>query len=138
MKFRMNVKNIGESDSSARWENYEKAIDDPQKWADNCIESFNRTLRPNEKPREVIAVEVLGDELNEELHSWEKYTSGMSVQFRGRCTDMMYCSKCGITGKKFSLSSTIKIDSKYRKKAFQKCNTSIAKLRAQSKTEETP
>ena len=42
--------------------------------------------------------------------------------------DGMYCVRCGITGKRFGLGSHIKIDSKYKKKAFLKCNTAKEEL----------
>jgi hypothetical protein len=52
----------------------------------------------------------------------------MSVQLPGRVgtVDLMRCSKCGITGKRFGISAKIVIDSKFRRKAYRECHTTIA------------
>jgi hypothetical protein len=113
------------------WEDYEKDIEDAEIWAIETVDSFNKTLRPGEKHRTLIEVEVEveGDENNEELHRWDKDITKMSSIFRGRVYDGMKCEKCGITGKRYGLTSYVKIDSKYKKKAFKKCNTSIIEMR---------
>jgi hypothetical protein len=125
MKFNLITNYADASQNEKPWkEFYEKNISDPEKWGKSIIESFNATLRPHERLRVFLGIEILGDKDNSELHEWEKMTSGMSVQFRGRHCDIMLCKKCGITGKRYGLSSAIKIDSKYRKKIYRKCNTS--------------
>lgn len=123
MKFRIEVGNEDGSGESW-WEDYEEDIDDAQKWAEETILFFNNTIRPHEKKRKLLQVVVL-DESNDTLHSWEKKTSGMSTQFRGQFCDLMYCTKCGITGKRFGLSTHVKIDSKYRGKVYRNCYSSI-------------
>ena len=121
MKFRIKVKRL--DDGHEWWESYEEDTPDPQKWAEEIVAWFNSALKPNESGRKLLCVEVVGDCKNVELLAWEKDIKGMSVYFRGSCVDIMYCKRCGITGKKFGLSGNIKIDSKFKKKVFRKCNT---------------
>ena len=124
MKFKITVK-----DSSGQWdEEYDKDIDDPMLWALEIVERFNATLKIGEIPRELVDV-VITDDNNSKFHKWVKRTDGMSVRFRGQIVDLMYCSNCGITGKRFGLSGTVKIDSKYRKKVFQNCAKAKEELR---------
>lgn len=103
------------------WEDYEKPISDAQKWAEGIIKYFNRTLKPGERPRTLLGVEVI-EESNDDLHDWVKSSAGMSASFRGRIVDLMFCSKCGITGKRYGFSSNITLDAKYRKKVYRKCS----------------
>jgi len=124
VKFRIKVQT---EDGREWWEDYAKDIPDAQQWAESTIETFNATLRPREKSRKLLAVEIL-DESNEKHHRWTKRTGGMSVPFRGSTVDLMFCERCGITGKKYGMSGTVKIDSKYRKKVFQECHTAIAEM----------
>jgi hypothetical protein len=124
MKFKILVKN----DREEWWESYEEDIDDPEKWANKTINYFNNTLRPGELKRELLDIEV-EDESNDNLHRWVKRTDGMSVSFRGQTVDLMYCDKCGITGKRFGTSRSVKIDSKFRKKLFQNCKKSKEELK---------
>lgn len=120
----MKFKIFTEQTDSGRthWEEYEKDISDPEKWAKETLDNFNATLRPKESPRKFLEVVIIGDENNEELHKWDKNITGMSVLFRGLIVDIMYCQKCGITGKRYGLRPRVVIDSKYRKKDFRKCN----------------
>ena len=120
MKFKIHVKDS----TSDWWEDYDKSIADPKKYAEEIISRFNATLRAHETPRELIEVQLI-DPDNKKFHDWQKRTDGMSVNFRGSTVDLMYCKKCGITGKRFGISENVKIDSKYRKKAFQECHTSL-------------
>lgn len=115
MKFTVRVTNgVSEWD-----EEYDKDVDDAQKWAEDTCAWFNSTLRPGERERSVVSVTVSSYE--NDNHRWEKRTDGQSVLFRGRICDLMYCAKCGVTGKRFGLSSTVVIDSKFSKKKFRKC-----------------
>ena len=104
------------------WEDYDKNITDPKKWAVDTIDMFNRTLKSYEKPRILLNVTVLDND-NDKHHLWVKKTDGMSVKFRGSLVDMMYCSACGITGKRYGFSGEVTLDSKYNKKAFRECHT---------------
>lgn len=56
MKFRIQVKCDGHE---PWWEEYDKDTDDPQKWAEDIVAWFNKGCRPGEKPRTLLAVEVL-------------------------------------------------------------------------------
>ena len=90
-----------------------------QDWAYQLIETFNETLRPFEKRRELIGVEIIGK--SAPAHDWIKRTNGMSVEFRGALVDLFECRKCGITGKRFRLGDAVKRDSKYKAQRFANC-----------------
>ncbi len=59
MKFKILVKHIGEDDGQAWEEEYDKNTQDSEKWAEDIIKWFNETLRPGEKPRELVNVIIL-------------------------------------------------------------------------------
>lgn len=66
MRFRMQVKS--EDRDEAWWEEYDTANhrllepgDSAEEAALSLVEFFNNTLRPNESPRQVLAVEELPD-----------------------------------------------------------------------------
>lgn len=117
MKFTMTL-----SDGESEWgEEYTINTTDPEKEAQKMVDFFNRTLKPYEKPRKLISVTVHSE--TNDLHEWEKDIRAMSVTFRGRNCDIMYCRNCGITGKRYGLASKITVDSKYRGKAYRYCST---------------
>lgn len=123
MKFKIKIKN--KNSGNEWWEEYDKNIPgntpkEAEKWASGVLKRFNETLRPNESPRELMKIEIL-EPNDEKPHEWTKRTGGMSVGFRGCVVDLMFCKKCGITGKRYGLSSRITIDSKFRKKASRQC-----------------
>ena len=124
MKFKILVRT---ENGQEWWEEYDKDIKNAQEWAKDTIDYFNNTLSPREKLRQLIKVEIL-DESNERHHRWVKRTDGMSVTFRGQIVDLMFCERCRITGKREGLNDFVKIDSKYRKKAFRECHTAIIEL----------
>ena len=124
MKFKIKVS----SESGGEWwEEYDKDVPDPEVWARETVEKFNATLRRNEKPRTLLVVEVI-DRDNDGFHDWVKRTDGMSVPFRGGVVDLMFCRKCGITGKRYGLSGVVIIDSKFRGKAYGRCDTAKLKM----------
>ena len=90
----------------------------PETWALELIERFNASLRSGETKRTVISVRKLGAGTD---HSWVKRTGGMSVQFRGQMVDLMFCSVCGVTGKRSGLNPRVKLDSKYSKVKYKIC-----------------
>ena len=117
MKFKILVK----TDSEQWWEEYDKNTTNPNKWAIETIQHFNATLKPHEKFRSLVDVQIIDESNNQ--HSWVKRTDGMSVNFRGSIVDLMRCENCGITGKRIGLSGFVKVDSKYKKKAYLRCDT---------------
>lgn len=120
MKIKLKVKRL--SDGATWVESYEEdmAPEEVQEWAEGLLAWFNATLRPGESPRDLIGI-IIEDEDNSNLHKWTKRSDGQSVMFRGRVADLMYCEKCGITGKRFGLSQHVVIDSKFRAKKYQQC-----------------
>lgn len=116
VKIRITVQSLRSKDS---WpEEYSAPENNPQGWAESLIKRFNDSCRPGESKRKLISVEVLGASTE---HRWYKRTDGMSVHFRGNLVDIMECSACGVTGKRFGIQGGIKRDSKYRAKKYAVC-----------------
>lgn len=67
--------------------------------AEDIIERFNSSLRPNEKARNFVKCEVIDEDLHK--HDWEKASL---VTERGGY-DRMKCLHCGATGKRYGLGS---------------------------------
>ena len=135
MKFQIRTKIVGDPDSKSWIEDYNKETKNPQEWAKETIKRFNGSLRGFEKARVLLDVIVLGDEDNVELHDWFKRTDGMSESFRGSIVDIMECRKCRIKGKRYGLGTQVIRDSKYKAKAFNKCNTGIELLKKRANKE---
>ena len=55
MKFKIHVKD----ERLDWWEDYNEDTDNPQKWAEELVQKFNNSLRPMEKPRTLIDIEVI-------------------------------------------------------------------------------
>lgn len=126
MKFKLEYRER-DNPKNVQWEEYEEPIDDAQKWAVETIKRFNETLRPGESARDLIQVVVLDADSNEK-HSWGKTNLTTIIDRLGNY-DTMKCAKCGITGKRFGLGrGGVKIDSKYRAKKFQRCDTAMGKV----------
>jgi hypothetical protein len=58
MKFKILVR-INDDPPYERWEEYTEAVDDAEVWARKTVEWFNSTLRPNQKTRTLLKVEVI-------------------------------------------------------------------------------
>lgn len=123
MKFRILVR---VSSGAEWWEEYDEETDNPDQWGKDIVKFFNSTLREGERPRTFIRAEVIDTAKSEGIvqqsHDWVKDIRGMSVYFRGHVVDIMYCNKCGITGKRYGLSSRVRRDSKYRSKKYEYCS----------------
>ena len=119
------------SDDRGEWEEKYDDSDfgsqDPHEWARETVERFNASLRPHELPRKVEQTEVI--DLDDVVqHRWVKMS--LSTQyFRGHMVDYHRCEICGVTGKRFGLSSTIKRDSKFRAKVYDRCDTALAHIK---------
>lgn len=118
-KIQIEVKKVG---SDATWtEDYTINHDDPTEWATDIINQFNNSLRSHEHPRELVGVIVLNPNgTPKREHEWEK-TNLFTVIRGNRNYDIAACKHCGITGKRFGMSSTVSRDSKYRAKKYEFC-----------------
>lgn len=128
MKIKMTIKRIN---SDYTWEeeyNIEAGME-PREFAENLIDNFNNTLRPNETARELIGVMVI-DENSEVIrnHKWEKQNL-VTIIKGGSSYDIMECSVCGITGKRYGLGGVVKRDSKYNANCYNTCDGAIAQMK---------
>ena len=115
MQFNLLVKDTDDPDSSAWKELYDRPAIGNKEEAEKCgseiVKFFNSTLGPNEKPRKFVGVEVISDDTM--VHSWDK-TNAVTILKGGSMYDTYRCLVCGITGKRYGLSTIITIDYKYR------------------------
>lgn len=94
---------------------------DPKKDAKAIIDYFNKTLRPGERPRVLLEVNILDGEDNSKMpHDWEK-TNLVTVVHGGSSFDTYRCTRCKITGKRRGFDSGIVRDGKYRYKKYDYC-----------------
>lgn len=71
---------------------------------EQCIEHFNETLRPWERPRELVAALPM----KAKCHSWEKF----SLVTEAGGYDIYKCKICGAMGKRYGLQQIVIPDKK--------------------------
>lgn len=123
MKFILTCRKIQGGDS------WEESYDKPElktkeaveKWGLYIVNWFNSTRRdPNlEDARTLVRVDILSAESTE--HLWRKAGAVSTITKRYGVYDTYQCENCHITGKRFGLNSSVKIDSKFRAKKYKKC-----------------
>lgn len=91
---------------------------DPVKWGDAIVSRWNSSLRPGETHRRVVD---LWESAPIEAHQWEK-SSLVTQEKDGAIFDAYRCRSCGITGKRFGLSASVKRDWQFRAKHYEVCN----------------
>lgn len=126
MKFKLYWKHPG--DGRLVCETYEQETSDPEEWCRDIIKWFNDTLRPHETKRVFVRCEIIG-EVPPAEHKWFKVTAmtqATTGQRHGQFYDAMKCERCGVTGKRFGLGTYVKLDSKWRRKAYRRCDTAKA------------
>lgn len=118
-KIEMTVRNTRTGNLTV--ETYTITQEDPRKWAEETIDSFNRTLRTGEAPRELVDVCALDTTEHYYPHEWSKKSIVTVVKGGTRPHDVYRCSRCGITGKRFGLDETIQRDYRYRNAKYEQC-----------------
>jgi hypothetical protein len=131
IRFKLYWKHPGRADKDAMAETHEQITTDPEQWCEDIIAWFNSTLRPHETKREFVRCEVIG-EVPPAEHRWVKHSAMTKIMVGGPRSgsnyDSMECGRCGVTGKRYGLKEYVKLDSKWRKAAFKRCDTSMKEL----------
>lgn len=104
-------------------ERYVRETNDAHACAQSIVDYFNETLRPGEKPRELVRVEVVA-EVAPHDHDWEKMNLTTKM-FNGRPYDIVRCTRCKIMGKRWGLAKTRR-DSQFKARVYARCDTTLA------------
>lgn len=113
-KFRIEVRNA----KGVKWfEEYDKEVADPVEWARETLDNFNRTLGPGEHRRTLLRVEITAASVE---HVWGKINA-MTRSGRSGLHDVYKCSRCGVTGKRFTLDGGVHRDHKFKAKKYANC-----------------
>ena len=109
MQFTIWVKDDGADDSTAWSEKYNKPVINAQTYAEDIIANFNAALRPCERLRVLLRVEVVPNDVRMR-HDWRKIS--LVTQIVGqRIFDRYECKQCGATGKRHGVIEGVKPDS---------------------------
>lgn len=63
MKFEIEVRNV--LTEKTHTETYTKNVEDPEAWAKETIDNFNRTIKPGEDIRELVSVKIIDRDARE-------------------------------------------------------------------------
>src|SRR5271165_6463686 len=97
-------------------------LDEAKTWGQALIDRFNATLRPRERARKFVGVELAEESNAVAKHEWSKVNL-MTVHDRLGVYDKMICLRCNITGKRYGMGEAgVKLDSKFRGKVFLSCD----------------
>lgn len=130
-KIIMTVGHIGEKEHWTEAYSIEDHID-PYSYAEDMIKRFNNTLRTGEKPRKLLR--VLEDATNKgeigrnDNHVWEKQNATTIIKGNS-IYDNYKCLKCGITGKRFGLSSFVKRDARFKANCYLTCEGALKQMK---------
>lgn len=131
MKFKLIVADADRPEYAWReTEDRDLGSETPEEYGRRIIDRFNSTLREGEKPRVFLGVEII-DVNSFKEHNFRKTNMTTIIGthvLKGKVYDTVKCERCGITGKRFGLSDTIKYDAAFRAKVYDRCDTSIAHL----------
>lgn len=127
-KFRLLVTSDGAK--ASWWETYVEVTDNPLSWGKETIAYYNNTLRPGEKRRTLLAVELIEDELAPVNHAWEKQNLFTRYHIgSARAYDDMKCTRCGVRGKRFGLGENVKRVNPFRPNVYARCDTALAHMK---------
>lgn len=130
MKFKIKVAKVNDKENF--WfEEYEEHTDNPEQWGIDIIEYFNFSLRTGEVKRVFLDVIVL-DKDSIAKHNWTK-TNICTIMKGTLFYDTKKCSRCGVTGKSYGFGESVILDSKYKAKIYQRCDTSKRHLEKRNK-----
>lgn len=128
MKFTLRIR---ERESGREWdEPYEKdEVTDQasaEEWCQETLAYFNSTLRPHEKPRDLVSVTIeAGTEGSIKDHDWYKTNLTTTRSGRSLSHDSYICQRCKITAKRTGLDFPIIRDRKFKAQVYERCDTSF-------------
>lgn len=103
-------------------------------WAIKTVDRFNETLRPHEKPRELVNIEIPENSESDE-HKWYKFRP-MTQADSGSLYDLMKCEKCGIMGKRYGLGEGgVTRESPFTSHKFASCSFTSQFLKTHTRVE---
>ena len=121
MKFKIKCCDKGDQDNFW-WEDYDKNVDDVDKWGQAIIGNFNSTLAPGEKEREYLGYEIIDSfSVSPESHDFRKTNLVTIMGSGGRSYDNYKCSKCEVTGRRYGFEFIIIRDKKFKSKKYDYC-----------------
>lgn len=97
-----------------------KTFQEAQTWSYVLVKNFNATLRPGERPRNVVSVRL--DESAPTLpdHDYVKQNLVTLIDPRGGFYDVLKCRYCAVSGRRYGLVN-FRLDRKYRAQKWQHC-----------------
>lgn len=93
--------------------------DQIEAYGKRIVKNFNATIKPGENKRKYVGYELLDDEIDYK-HVWDK-SCLVTQTDRSGCHDIYKCTRCGVTGKRRGLDSSVRIDNKYKAKKYLDC-----------------
>ena len=132
MKFKVIVNYANSENSTSEWlENFDKeeieTSEQAENWAKETIIEFNNTLRPLERARVFVGVEMIGE--SDIPHKWEKMNLITLIDRNDRMYDSYQCLACGITSKRYGLGGGFIRDVRYRVEKYRFCRRNMKKLK---------
>lgn len=102
--------------------------EDANVYMNRIIDRFNNTLRKGESQRTLIGIEEIENGICVQQHQWEK-TNLVTIHGRNGMYDTCKCSICGITGRRYGISSFVERDRKYKAKCYDTCTSTLKHLK---------
>lgn len=78
-------------------------------WANDTLEHFNTSLRPDEPAREIVNVRLVGERPK---HHWDRVSLVVQEDKDGMF-DRMRCRHCHATGRRVPMNASVRLDGPY-------------------------
>jgi len=121
LKYKLTI--CDEINPSHQWDEIytEDDVTDPEARGKEMIADYNEGIpRHGGERRKFIRAEIIDLNAKSTDHDWKKM-SPVTVIKGNKTYDVYQCSKCGITGKRYGLNTTVKRDPKFKAPKYEKC-----------------